>query len=378
MTESVPSVTTHPASKTAADGSTVKFTVAASGGNLSYQWQYQKKDSTTWVDSGATGNKSSTLTVTAKYADSGIKYRCKVTNSKGTKASNAATLTVNDTRTYRALVVGNNDYLVGNPLHGCINDMNKMARMLQGLSNSFSVTTLPNAYKSSILGSIPSAYSGATSNDVSLFYYAGHGIEESGTNYHGALMGIDGEIITFSELASALSSIPGKIIVILDSCFSGASISDRSYSNEQIEHYLNDAVSAFSGYTVTTTVTDETGRSSELATSKFTVMAGAIYKETSQEIPYQVSSNEWASCGIFTACLVQGLGCNWIDGSYSGGNLPADTNGDMLFTLAECFEYAYQTAVDVSANLQSQYPDDYHEQHAACWGTKSDVLFRRK
>nr|MBQ4455477.1 immunoglobulin domain-containing protein [Clostridia bacterium] len=96
VTEAVPTITTNPSSKTAANGSTVKFTVAASGGNLSYQWQYQKNNSTTWTDSGASGNRTTTLTVTAKYADSGIKYRCKVTNSKGTRASNAATLTLSD------------------------------------------------------------------------------------------------------------------------------------------------------------------------------------------------------------------------------------------------------------------------------------------
>ena len=67
------------------------------------------------------------------------------------------------------------------------------------------------------------------------------------------------------------------------------------------------AVAAFSGYTITTTETDENGKSSELRTSKFIVIAAASYSESSQE------RNKH---GVFTTALLAGLGCN-NNGYYS-------------------------------------------------------------
>ncbi len=92
--QSKPVITTQPASKSAAVGENVKFTVAASGSGLNYQWQYKKAGSSTWYNSTSTGNKTKTLTVEATTARSGMQFRCKVTNAAGTATSSAATLTV--------------------------------------------------------------------------------------------------------------------------------------------------------------------------------------------------------------------------------------------------------------------------------------------
>ncbi len=89
-----PVITTQPASKTATAGSTVKFTVAAAGQNLSYQWQFKAPGTSTWYDSGMTGAKTATLTVAATAARNGQQYRCIVTNPNGSATSNAAKLTV--------------------------------------------------------------------------------------------------------------------------------------------------------------------------------------------------------------------------------------------------------------------------------------------
>ena len=89
-----PAITTQPASKTAAAGSTVKFTVAASGPNLKYQWQYRTSSTGSWNDSPAAGNKTATVSISATAAKNGYQYRCVVKNGNGTAWSNAATLTV--------------------------------------------------------------------------------------------------------------------------------------------------------------------------------------------------------------------------------------------------------------------------------------------
>ncbi len=89
-----PKITTQPTNKTAALGATVKYTVKASGGALSYQWQYRKSSSGTWYNSSGTGNKTATLSVEATEARNGFQFRCKVTNLAGSVYSSAAKLTV--------------------------------------------------------------------------------------------------------------------------------------------------------------------------------------------------------------------------------------------------------------------------------------------
>ena len=92
-----PTITTQPSSKTAAAGTTATFTVAASGPNLSYQWQYYDSSSGSWAsitNSAYTGLTSATMSVPATMGRSGMKFRCKVSNANGTVTSNSATLTV--------------------------------------------------------------------------------------------------------------------------------------------------------------------------------------------------------------------------------------------------------------------------------------------
>ena len=89
-----PAITTQPASKTAAAGTTVKFTVAATGGNLTYQWYYRVSSTGTWTKCSGTGYNTATLSVEAKAYRSGYQYRCLVKNTAGEVYTNAVTLTV--------------------------------------------------------------------------------------------------------------------------------------------------------------------------------------------------------------------------------------------------------------------------------------------
>ena len=89
-----PAITTQPASRTAAAGTTVKFTVKASGGDLSYQWYYRTSPTGAWTKCTGAGAATATLSVEAKSYRSGYQYRCRVSNAAGYKYSSAATLTV--------------------------------------------------------------------------------------------------------------------------------------------------------------------------------------------------------------------------------------------------------------------------------------------
>ena len=70
------------------------------------------------------------------------------------------------------------------------------------------------------------AFSGATGQDISLFYLSTHGIQREGSGDFIALTSDGLEEASFSgeDLYEALQGIPGTKVVILDACYSGAAI----------------------------------------------------------------------------------------------------------------------------------------------------------
>ena len=273
---------------------------------------------------------------------------------------------------YRALLIGNNAY-TDSPLHGCINDMNAMSKLLLSFSNGFTCTTKPNQTKSGMLSAISSVFAGATEDDVSLFYYAGHGAYDSGNTYLGALCGVDDTYLTSSELATALSKVPGRVIVILDSCFSGAMInrdaggdlSDAETYNQgteddlaAMEAFNQSMIDAFTAQDTTLPLSDDAVFDiGELAKSKFVVFTGASKTQTSGETSGQ---------GLFTTAFVTGGGCTYGSSTYNG-SMPADSNKDKRLSVAEIGSYSRSEVNKKSSTQTVQY-------YAA---NTSEVLFWR-
>jgi hypothetical protein len=87
-----PTITSQPKSTGGKAGTKLTFAVKAKGQNLKYQWYYQKPGTTAWVKvSSGTGPY---LTLTAKAAKNGWKYRCMVSNQGGQVYTRAVKLTV--------------------------------------------------------------------------------------------------------------------------------------------------------------------------------------------------------------------------------------------------------------------------------------------
>ena len=124
-----------------------------------------------------------------------------------------------------ALVIGNADYASAARLNNTLNDANSMEKVLKGLG--FEVIKVVNGTYEQMKNAIYSFGDQIHEVDVSLFYYAGHGLEVDGTNY---LVPIDADIN--SALDVKLKTIPmtgvlrtmeftndeGLNMIILDAC----------------------------------------------------------------------------------------------------------------------------------------------------------------
>ena len=93
MTLSGPTITTQPKDYTGAVNSTARFTVAASGDGLKYQWQYSDDNGKTWL---ASSIKSAAYSAKFTAEKNGRMVRCIVSDQYGSSVtSNAAKMALN-------------------------------------------------------------------------------------------------------------------------------------------------------------------------------------------------------------------------------------------------------------------------------------------
>jgi len=163
---------------------------------------------------------SSNGTVTA-VSDGSATIKIYYTEDGVTKTTSAeitvGTATQNEV-IYRALCVGIGDYIQGsdNDLNAPPYDVDRIGQILQQCRFDTSNTTFSNinylkdwqATKSNILQSISSTFSGADSNDISYFYFSGHGSRLANTSYicPADITSFVDSAISVDELEAALSA----------------------------------------------------------------------------------------------------------------------------------------------------------------------------
>lgn len=74
----------QPGDATVAPDTTAKFTVTATGENLTYQWQYRTSEAGKWKNSTASSATKKTVKVKGTAARNGYQYRCQITDANGT------------------------------------------------------------------------------------------------------------------------------------------------------------------------------------------------------------------------------------------------------------------------------------------------------
>ena len=292
---------------------------------------------------------------------------------------------------YRALVIGEKTFLEQNKDTGAYyiakvlrneGDANQMQSKLNTLygatGNPFSVVKKTDLSSGEILSAIQSTFADTMDQDVSLFFIASHGYRNSGDllmPYLGSLQDEDAletyshnSRLSFETLASWLTThVKGKVIVILESCGSGAAV----YSSENgAKGTLSPGMDASSLRFVTRSLTEDTQEADAAAFTekaveafgkadpgvavvqpgtksspagmrkasgsfrqpKFYVLASCAYNEDCYG--YANTSSHRPIMNFFTLWLLQGIG--------KAGASPADTipkNG--VLTLQELFLYIY-------------------------------------
>ena len=98
-------ITAQPMNAGGPIGSSVTFTMGATGEGITYQWQFSTDGGEKWADSGMPGAKTNSLTVMVIAARDGQMYRCVVTDDSGTSATTNAVV----------LRVGNAPVIVSQP-----------------------------------------------------------------------------------------------------------------------------------------------------------------------------------------------------------------------------------------------------------------------
>jgi len=132
-----------------------------------------------------------------------------------------------DSMEYWAVLVGIGDYPgVTSDLPYSINEIMSFKDTLLDGGNwnesNIHVLTDNDATKANIFNELEWLNSNADKNDISIFYYAGHGVQSSNNEY----LAVYDELISDEELDEELDNFESRITVILDACHSGGFIEE--------------------------------------------------------------------------------------------------------------------------------------------------------
>lgn len=277
--------------------------------------------------------------------------------------------------TYRALLIGNAAYDGGQSLKAPPYDVEHMEQLL--LQQDFdgskfapeNIIKLNNATKLQILETIKRQLAAvADGDDVTYFYYSGHGTFDGKTSY---IVGVEMGLIGIDELKTALDAVQGRKVVIIDSCYSGGFTGKSAGAAEPARPVMKNT--AETQPTQVETTSDELeqyqagilkpfmgqpGKAQRaLTTSSYKVLSAASDFQYSYE--YQFNSGSGAACygpefmmngkdyaggtrnysGEFTGMLVAGAGCVSFNDVFPEIRALADADRDRSVTLDELYRY---------------------------------------
>ncbi len=220
------------------------------------------------------------------------------------------------------------------------------ARHIYAYDDSSSGASLPT--KSNVLGQIEALAPVLTEKDLTIFSYSGHGIEGgslvlappsfSDPTIYDENNRLKTEVLlSVTELLSALSELPGKQLLILDSCYCGSFVEKSGSSVSLIERseFLDEAFTTYF--------------SSDRYSPSLCVLTATTSDNTSKERPRSALHIH----GYFTEALLDGLGWNHGSNTVSGSS-PAMRKG--VLTTDALFGYVLENQDFPSTGIfSSQY-----------------------
>lgn len=244
---------------------------------------------------------------------------------------------------YRALLVGEQSYPFREDTqrNGSENSVNAIAALLEsaGLEGGgYSVQTASDLSRAELIAEIRECFSGATEQDVSLFYITCHG------NYTGGMSFLelsDGSSLSARDLERELRRIPGTVVVLIDCCGSGGAIGAASDSAA----FARGITGAFSG--------------AAIRGSKYKVLASAGLDQDS----FRLALNEAAEQGLMATVFARALcdGAGWDMDRSARGTMGADADFDGQVTLQELYQYMTRR-VNWYLKIASQLTGEVYEQ----------------
>ena len=314
-----------------------------------------------------------TATITARTFNN-KKATCKVTVKSGTSGETV----------YRALLIGEENFSGQSVCTRNRGDVTAMTNMLNSITGpaggSFSIIKKYDLSAKQVLSAVKNAFSGADDDDVSLFFIATHGDVDYTGDYAGALAMSPSGSLLLKDLANALNAVPGKVIVVLESCGAGAAVypnggnssNDGKALYEDVKRRATQfdeaVIRAFSGadpgIVVTLQPNDVQANTGEFRVdNKFYVLTASRYQELSWGME---SGKSETSYNYFTLWLTQGIG--------TSGAMPADANSNNQTTLDELYRYISKVGDD----YQFKTDGGVYYQHVQVYPADSDyVLFCR-
>ncbi len=224
------------------------------------------------------------------------------------------------------------------------NNVTMVEKMLQQVKTpdggKYTITTRNNTTLIQLKQLIADTYAGADANDVSLFFIASHGVSsdsaeesDSGAISMASLEEKSPDRLRLDMLRDLLLAVPGKVIVILQSCGSGAAVyqkndgSTRSDMARAAEAFDAKVVNVFRSADPGVMESDYAANTGDLRkVNKFYVLTATAYREDSW------SSDEKS---FFVYNLVNAVG--------QSGKMPADTqfagNNNGTVDLHELYRY---------------------------------------
>ena len=251
--------------------------------------------------------------------------------------------------TYRAVLIGQmyedeDSYLGYAPKHDAL----VTAQCLKNAEGTpFDVHCWVDLTASEILGAIDYVFGDAQDQDVSFFFYSGHGVGDSDPAWNGALCGTQNTYIKVSQLRQKLDTIKGRKIIVIDACHSGQLIESESGSMTRSKEKSSTAAASFanafiSAFSSQSRATDDYNR--------YYILTAAAADEVSM-----TSSVNNVAISVFTHFFTQGLGYDMANTSYVG-NLLADTNSSGSVSIREAYEYVQRCTSDNDVQTVQVFP----------------------